>query len=69
MRITQHKSPKDDKEGKVTKEKEPVDEGTTALKLSTRYVKLSFRRSPVYSAYIITVGMEENGFQYFLFFI
>jgi hypothetical protein len=36
MRITQHKTAKDDKEGKVTKEKEQVDEGNTTLKVSTR---------------------------------
>jgi hypothetical protein len=40
MRITQHKSPKDDKEGKVAKEKEEVDEGNTTLKVSTRYVQI-----------------------------
>jgi hypothetical protein len=36
MRITQHKGPKEDKEGKVTKEKEQVDEGSAPLKISTR---------------------------------
>jgi len=36
MRITQHKGPKEDKEGKITKEKEQVDEGNATLKVSTR---------------------------------
>jgi hypothetical protein len=36
MRITQHKIPKDEKELKVSKEKEQVDEGNTTLKVSTR---------------------------------
>ncbi|KDR16712.1 hypothetical protein L798_09106 [Zootermopsis nevadensis] len=35
MRITQHKGPKDEKELKVTKEKEQVDEGDAILKVST----------------------------------
>jgi len=36
MRIKQHKGPKEDKEGKITKEKEQVDEGNATLKVSTR---------------------------------
>jgi len=35
MRIKQHKGPKEDKEGKITKEKEQVDEGNATLKVST----------------------------------
>jgi hypothetical protein len=58
MRIMQHKGPKDDKEGKVTKEKEQVEEGNTTLKLSTRYDQLA--RGTVYSTQIITVRTESN---------
>jgi len=48
MRITQHKSPKEDKEGKITKEKEQVDEGNATLKVSTSPPKsLTISGAPV----------------------
>jgi len=48
MRITQHKGPKEDKEGKITKEKEQVDEGNATLKVSTSPPKsLTISGAPV----------------------
>jgi hypothetical protein len=52
MRITQHKNPKDEKEGKVTKEKVQVEEGSTTLKLSTGYVHLFLRLKTEKAQYI-----------------